>query len=158
MSLLNTQSFKAATVAAAATRATAGADSNILGATGLPRAVLAAMFRRDGLFGRDSALSYSEQAVLQSRLPRITGLKPLVAPAVLNARLQALAAYTDALVEGRDAGAERSRLVREGLKASAIDEVAIVVANVRVVFGAFSIAVPALTVAPSAASAYARAA
>lgn len=108
--------------------------SNILGATGLPRAVLAAIFRRDGLFGRDSDLSPTEQAVLQSRLPAIDGLKAPAVPAALTPRLAALAAYTEALVAGRDATWSRAALAEAGVAAAAISEVATVVGNVFTVF------------------------
>ena len=76
--------------------------SNILGVTGLSRAVLAGLFRSRGLFGRDSRLGDTEQAVVQSRLPAIEGIAALPVPALQSPRLKALADYTDALVAGRD--------------------------------------------------------
>ncbi len=110
--------------------------SNIIGATGLSRAVLAEMFRRRGLFGRDSQLGNAEQAVVQSRLPKIAGIAALPVIALQTPRLKALADYVEALVAGRDATEARSRLVREGLSSVAILEAATTVDNVRVVFGA----------------------
>ncbi len=115
--------------------ATTEVRSNILGATGLSRAVLAEMFRRRGLFGRDSQLGNSEQAVVQSLLPKIPGIAALPVIALQTPRLKALAAYTEALVAGRDTADARSRLVQEGLSSAAILEAATTVDNVRVVFG-----------------------
>lgn len=119
--------------------ATTEVRSNILGATGLSRAVLAEMFRRRGLFGRDSQLGNTEQAVVQSLLPKIPGIAALPVIALQTPRLKALAAYTEALVAGRDAAAERSRLQREGLSSLAILEAAITVDNVRTVFGPIAV-------------------
>lgn len=132
--------------------------SNLIGVTGLSRSVLAAMFRSDGLYGRDSALSANEQAVVQSRLPQIVGLKGPNAPAILGGRLQLLADYVDAVVAGRDSGAEQARLQAAGYSRRAISEAAITVDNVRTVFGAFPIAAVAATTTPSSAPAWARAA
>lgn len=133
--------------------------SNLIGVTGLSRPVLAAMFRRDGLYGRDSALGDCEQAVVQSRLPRITGLNAPNVPAILGARLQALADYVDAIVAERDSSAEQARLQAAGYSRRAIDEAAITVDNVRTVFGAFPVAAAATqAAAPSSAPAWARAA
>ena len=108
--------------------------SNILGVTGLSRASLAAMFRRNGLFGRDSALSPAEQAVLQSRLPVIEGLPARVAPAFMTLRLTAFADYAESLVARRDAARAQARLERLGLSEAAITEVRTVIENVFVVF------------------------
>lgn len=108
--------------------------SNILAVTGLSRRSLAAMYRSNGLFGRDSALSAIEQAVVQSRLPRISGLAAPSAPAILDGRLKRLADYVDVLVAGRDASAERQRLQAEGYAQAAISEAAITVDNVSIVF------------------------
>ncbi|MBA4283907.1 MAG: hypothetical protein C0434_00040 [Xanthomonadaceae bacterium] len=109
--------------------------SSILGVTGLSRPVLAELFRRRGLFGRDSQLGHAEQAVVQSRLPAIDGIARLPVTVLQTPRLKALAAYVEALVAGGDAGAERSRLQREGLPSAAILEAAVTVDNVRTVFG-----------------------
>ncbi len=119
--------------------------SNILGVTGLPRAVLADLFRSRGLFGRDSRLASAEQAVVQSRIPAIPGVPTLPVPVLQTPRLKALAEFTDALVAGRDAVTARERLLREGLSSAAMSEAAITVDNVRVVFGEFRIAAPAIT-------------
>uniref|UniRef100_UPI0025FD1D80 hypothetical protein n=1 Tax=uncultured Nevskia sp. TaxID=228950 RepID=UPI0025FD1D80 len=81
--------------------------SNILAVTGLPRPLLAAMFRRAGLFGRDSVLTVVEQAVVQSRLPAVPSLAVPSAPSILGTRLKLLADYVDALVAERDASAEQ---------------------------------------------------
>lgn len=64
-------------------------ESNILGATGLSRATLAAMFRRDGLFGPDSALSTSEQGVVLACL-RIPGVSSSSVMPETTARLEVL--------------------------------------------------------------------
>lgn len=124
------------------------ARSNILGVTGLPRAVLADLFRSRGLFGRDSVLTSAEQAVVQSRIPAIRGIAALPVPALQTPRLKALADFTDALVAGRDAATARERLLREGLSSAAMSEAAITVDNVRVVFGEFRIAAPAIKATP----------
>lgn len=108
--------------------------TNIVAVTGLSRRSLAAMFRRDGLYGRDSALSAIEQAVVQNRLPAIDGLATSAAPAILDGRLKRLADYVEALQAGRDAGIERQRLQAEGYSPAAIREAAITVDNVRIVF------------------------
>lgn len=134
----------------------------ILGATGLPRGVLADLFRRRGLFGRDSQLGTAEQAVVQGRLPAIDGLAPLPVPALQTPRLKALAAYVDALVAGRDARVERGRVQAEGVSRPAIEEAAVTVDNVRAVFGPLAGSTAPLMGAtgtgPQAAPQYARAA
>ena len=112
--------------------------SNILGATGLPRAVLAYMFRTDGLFGRDSSLSRDEQAVLHSRLPAVRGLKAPAEVKALTPRLAVLADLADALVRGGDVAAQQARAVRAGFEAAAISEVETVIGNVHAVFGPFA--------------------
>ncbi len=128
--------------------------TNIVAVTGMSRPALAVMFSQDGLFGRDSALSATEQAVVQSRLPRIPRLAAPSAPAILGARLKLLADYVETLVAGRDAEAERSLLVSAGYDAAAIAEAAITVDNVVTVFGK----VPAVTAVVGEAGRYARAA
>ncbi len=112
--------------------------SNILGATGLPRAVLATMFQTGGLFGRDSSLSRDEQAVLQSRLPAVRGLKALAVVKALTPRLAVLADLADALVRGGDVAAQQARAVRAGFDTAAVSEVETVVGNVFAVFGPFA--------------------
>ncbi|WP_293388298.1 hypothetical protein [Nevskia sp.] len=116
------------------TRIAESARSNILGVTGMPRDELAAMFRRDGLFGRDSQLTPAEQAVVQAALPRIVGLKPLAIASSKTPLLAALADYVSTLVVAGPAVSERQRLETAGLSEAAINEVATVVDNVRVVF------------------------
>lgn len=112
-------------------------SSNVFGATGLSRSVLAAMFRSRGLFGRESDLTPAEQAVVQSRLPAIKGLpsRPTLAP--LDARLLALSAFTDVAVRsgGRLAGRDQAQLVAAGFSSGAVSEVLRVVRDVRDVFG-----------------------
>ena len=49
--------------------------SSVLSATGLSRSALATLFRQDGLFGHESDLSPVEQAIVQSRLGPIAGLR-----------------------------------------------------------------------------------
>ena len=110
---------------------------NILGATGLSRGALAALFRNNGLFGRDSDLAAAEQATLQSRLPPIAGLRSAAILPKQTPRLGAVSALADALV-ARDASAIRERRAAaqaQGLSEAAIVEVVTVVDNVRVVFG-----------------------
>ena len=121
--------------APAATTTEPAAGSSLLGATGLSRARLAALFREQGLFGRDSSLSPAEQALVQSRLGHIPGLRPRPATTWMTPRLQALAAYTDARITQQDAQVERRELAATGLSAAAINETARVVENVRTVFG-----------------------
>jgi len=121
------------------TSSTTRRGSNILGATGLPRAVLAAMFQRDGLFGRDSSLSREEQAVLQSRLPAIRGLRAPAAVKTLTPRLAVLAELADTLVRGADASAQQARALRAGFERSAVWEVGTVIDNVFTVFGPFAV-------------------
>ena len=132
--------------------------TNIVAVTGLPRPLLAAMFRRAGLFGRDSALTVVEQAVVQSRLPAVPNLAAPSAPSILGTRLKMLADYVDAVVAERDASAERARLAREGYSEAAIGEAAITVDNVRIVFGLFPVAAGAVPAKIAEARSYARAA
>lgn len=131
------------------------ARSTILGATGLPRAVIAALYRSRGLFGPDSQLSAAEQAVIRSRLPALPGIAAAAAPAFRSTRLKRLADYVDALIAGREGRAEREPLLAEGLSRAAAAEAALTVDNVRVVFGLP--AAPAAVATP-AEPAYARAA
>lgn len=119
------------------TTATAAYRSNILGATGLPKAFLAGMFRRDGLFGRESSLSPDEQAVLQSRLPAIRGLAAPAGVKQFTPRLSVLADLADALISGADASEEQTRAGRAGFDADAVGEVRTVIENVFAVFGPF---------------------
>lgn len=116
------------------TRTAESARSNILGVTGMPRHALAAMFRRDGLFGRDSQLTPAEQAVVQAALTRIAGLKPLAVAGSKTPLLAALADYVSTLAAAGTAVSERRRLETAGLSEAAINEVATVVDNVLVVF------------------------
>jgi hypothetical protein len=116
----------------------AGYRSNILGATGLPKAFLADMFRRDGLFGRDSSLSRDEQAVLQSRLPAVRGLKVSAQVKPLTPSLAVLAELADSLVRGADTSAQQARALRAGFAEDVISEVVTVVGNVFAVFGPFA--------------------
>lgn len=132
--------------------------TNILAVTGLPRSLLAAMFRRAGLFGRDSALTVVEQAVVQSRLPAVPNLAAPSAPSILGSRLKLLADYVDAVVAERDSSAEQARLAREGYSEAAIGEAAITVDNVRTVFGLFPASTSAQPVKTAASHSYARAA
>lgn len=132
--------------------------TNIVAVTGLPRPLLAAMFRRAGLFGRDSALTVVEQAVVQSRLPAVPNLASPSAPSILGTRLKLLADYVDAVVAERDASVEQARLVREGYSESAISEAAITVDNVRTVFGLVPVSASAAPVKIAEARNYARAA
>lgn len=120
-------------------------EVGILSATGLSRGLLAALFRNNGLFGADSDLSPVEQAVVQSQLGTVPGLRdrPLLAPT--DARLAALARYTEAAVrsDGRLSGADEAQLVAAGFRPQAASEVLRVVRNVRDVFGLVPAPLPA---------------
>jgi len=113
------------------------AGSSVLSATGLSRKALAELFRRDGLFGHESDLSPVEQAILQSRLGHIPGLKarPVLAPT--DARLVALENFTDAVVQAGGVVDERdeAQLVAAGYSEAATSEVVRVVNLARDVFG-----------------------
>lgn len=115
----------------------AAARNSVLSATGLSRQALAALFRQDGLFGHESDLSPVEQAIVQSRLGYIPGLRgrPVLAPT--DARLVALENFTDALVQsgGRVTGAERAQFAAQGYSNAAVSEVVRVVGLARDVFG-----------------------
>lgn len=111
-------------------------ESNIRGATGLSRATLAAMFRRDGLFGPDSALSPSEQAVVLACL-RIPGLTSSSVVPQTTARLEVLKHMTMFLLRsGGVASADvESRLASAGFDKSARRELWRVVKIAGDVFG-----------------------
>lgn len=112
-------------------------EIGILSATGLSRELLASLFRENGLFGSESDLSPVEQAVVQSQLGTVPGLRnrPLLAPT--DARLAALARYTEAAMRagGRLGSADEAQLVAAGYRPQAASEVLRVVRNVRDVFG-----------------------
>lgn len=112
-------------------------ESNILGATGLSREALAAMFRRDGLFGPDSALSRNEQWVVQSGL-RIQRLQPSGVAPQLTARLEVLTHMTAFLLRsgGMPSADAELRLASEGFSKAAYRELWRVVRIARDVFGA----------------------
>jgi len=111
--------------------------SSVLSATGLSRAHLATLFRQDGLFGHESDLSPVEQAIVQSRLGPISGLRnrPVLAPT--DARLIALESFTDTLVAaaGRSTEAAEAQLMAAGYTEAAVTEVVRVVRLARDVFG-----------------------
>jgi hypothetical protein len=111
--------------------------SSVLSATGLSRSHLATLFRQDGLFGHESDLSPVEQAIVQSRLGPISGLRnrPVLAPT--DARLVALESFTDTLVAaaGRSTEAAEAQLVAAGYTEAAVTEVVRVVRLARDVFG-----------------------
>lgn len=111
--------------------------SNVLGATGLSRSTLAALFRQDGLFGHESELAPVEQAIVQSRLGPIPGLRGRQVLAPTDARLVALENFTDAVVRagGRVLASDEAQLVAAGFSAGAVSEVVRVVGLVRDVFG-----------------------
>ncbi len=110
---------------------------SVLSATGLSRSILATLIRQDGLFGHESDLSPVEQAIVQSRLGPISGLraKPVLAPT--DARLLALESFTDTLVRagGRTQSADEAQLVAAGYSEAAVSEVVRVVRMARDVFG-----------------------
>ncbi|TDU28613.1 hypothetical protein DFR24_2988 [Panacagrimonas perspica] len=114
-----------------------GAGASVLSATGLSRKALAELFRQDGLYGHDSDLSPVEQAIVQSRLGYIPGLKarPVLAPT--DARLVALENFTDALVQagGVAQARDEAQLVAAGYSQAATSEVVRVVRLARDVFG-----------------------
>ena len=111
--------------------------SSVLSATGLSRSALATRFRQDGLFGHESDLSPVEQAIVQSRLGPIAGLRtrPVLAPT--DARLVALESFTDTIVRagGRANAADEAQLVAAGYSGAAVSEVVRVVRLARDVFG-----------------------
>ena len=111
-------------------------ESNILGATGLSRATLAAMFRRDGLFGPDSALSPSEQAVVLACL-RIPGLSSSSVMSETTTRLEVLKHITMFLlrVGGIESTEAESRLAAAGFDQYARRDLWRVVKIARDVFG-----------------------
>ncbi len=113
------------------------AGSSVLSATGLSRKVLAALFRQDGLFGHESDLAPVEQAIVQSRLGHIPGLRarPVLAPT--DARLVALENFVDGLVQagGNVRAHDEQQLVEAGYSAAAVSEVVRVVRLARDVFG-----------------------
>lgn len=115
-------------------RTESATGSNIVGATGLSRAALAAFFRANGLFGAESALSPAEQAVVQAGLPYLAGLKAVGSAARNTPRLAALADYVEALVAGRSTIGERARVEAAGLSSRAASEAQTVVGNVFAVF------------------------
>lgn len=130
--------------------------TNILGVTGLSRAVLADLFRRRGLFGRDSRLSDAEQAVIENRLPAIDGIARRPTIRLQTPALKALADVVDTLLAAGDATESRHRAQAAGLSSAALTEAAITVDNLRVVFGPFP-ATPAAA-APQVTVPYARSA
>ena len=111
--------------------------SSVLSATGLSRKALAELFRQDGLFGHDSDLSPVEQAIVQSRLGRLPGLRarPVLAPT--DARLVALENFTEGLVHagGEVRPRDEAQLVAAGYTKAAASEVVRVVRVARDVFG-----------------------
>lgn len=109
--------------------------TSLRGATGLSRAALAAMYRHDGFFGRDSDLSAAEQAIVQSRLGPVPGIAPRPATTWLTPRLRVLAAYADALIAGDNGERQRAGLEARGFRPAAISEVRTVVEDVREIFG-----------------------
>lgn len=111
--------------------------SSVLSATGLSRSVLATLFRQNGLFGQESDLSPVEQAIVQSRLGPIAGLRPRPVLAPTDARLIALETFTDTLVRagGRVTAADEAQLVAAGYAENAVTEVVRVVRMARDVFG-----------------------
>ena len=114
-----------------------GGDSNVLGVTGLSRRSLAAMIRQDGLFGRDSGLAPVEQAIVQSQLGPIAGLRSRAVLTPIDGRLAALETFTDAVVRagGRVSASDQAQLVAQGFSADAVSEVVNVVRLARDVFG-----------------------
>lgn len=114
-----------------------GTGSNVLGATGLSRRALAALIRQDGLFGRDSELAPVEQAIVQSQLGPIAGLRSRAVLAPTDARLAALETFTEAVVRagGQVSASDEAQLVAQGFGASAVSEVVRVVRLARDVFG-----------------------
>lgn len=131
-----TQIFSASTEASNVIE-TRPADS-VLSATGLSRPVLADLFRRNGLFGAESDLAPVEQAIVQSRLGFLPGIRPRPVLAPTDARLVALENFTDAVrnAGGSASAAQRRQLSEAGFRPEQISEVLHVVRNVIDVFGA----------------------
>lgn len=111
--------------------------ASVRGATGLSRAALATLFRQDGLFGRESDLAPVEQAIVQSRLGHIPGLRSRSVLAPTDARLVALENFTDGVVRagGSASRLDEAQLEAAGYSAAAVSEVVHVVRLVRDVFG-----------------------
>lgn len=114
--------------------------SGIRSATGLPRAALADYYRRNGLFGRDSALDSAQQIIVQSRLGPLPGVPQVPAPewsAAFPRRLELrlLAEHVDALIAGRTTRDDAARLQAWGFKPAALSEVERTVHNVQDIFG-----------------------
>ncbi|MGB0956078.1 MAG: hypothetical protein ACPGZP_08760 [Panacagrimonas sp.] len=113
------------------------ARSNILGVTGMSRRALADMFRHHGLFGRQSHLNQDQQAVVQAQIGPIPGLRRRPQVLTQAPALQALAAFTRALVSrnGEYEAIDQSALRSAGLRRQQISEVITTVQSVRDVFG-----------------------
>lgn len=118
-------------------------ESNILGVTGLSRSALRAYFRHTGLFGGESDLSRSEQAVVARTLGQKNLSEPTQISPALRRRLGELEHFTDAAIrgEGEVAIGEWVRGETAGFTKAALTEVLRVVGIVRDVF---QLPVPAL--------------
>ncbi len=116
-------------------------SSNVLGATGLPRAMLKAMLLRDGLFGADSDLSAAEQATLQAQIGPIPGLAPHAFGDVAHRqdqRLSSLARFANYILRTQEpvpCDVYKAALAA-GYSRAAIGEVVAIVRMVQAVFGA----------------------
>ncbi|HKY92367.1 MAG TPA: hypothetical protein VJM11_15070 [Nevskiaceae bacterium] len=117
--------------------------SNILGVTGLSRSALRSYLRHTGLFGEQSDLSRSEQAVVARALGQKNLNEPTQISSALRRRLGELAHFTDAAIrgEGEVAVGDWVRAETAGFTKPALTEVLRVVAIVRDVF---DLPVPAL--------------
>jgi hypothetical protein len=118
-------------------------QSNIFGVTGLNRAQLRGYFRRTGLFGAQSDLTRSEQAVVARTLGQKNINEPAQISPALRRRLGELEHFTDAAIrgEGEVTVSDWTRGLTAGFTQATLTEVLRVVAIVRDVF---ALPVPAL--------------
>jgi hypothetical protein len=118
-------------------------QSNILGVTGLSRSALRAYFRHTGLFGEDSDLARSEQAVVARTLGQKNLNEPTQISPALRRRLGELEHFTDAAIrgEGEVTIGDWVRGETAGFTKAALTEVLRIVAIVRDVY---ELPVPAL--------------
>lgn len=114
-------------------------SSNILGATALSRRALAQVIAEIGLFGQDSSLGQTDQAVVQSVIGPLPGVSkiPQAVERHSGRRCQVVAELTrDAIAGGGSAShAARVTAANVGLAPQQVREIERVVAKVASVFG-----------------------
>lgn len=113
--------------------------SNIRGATGLSRRALAGVIAEVGLFGRDSALGQTDQAIVQSMIGPIPGVASVEQSVQQHSgqRCQVLAELTQDAIIGGGVASQATRVAARniGLATSQINEIERVIAKVSAVFG-----------------------